>query len=118
MSTTEVFWLSLGFLAQGLFTGRFLVQWIASERQGRSVIPTSFWWLSIVGGYLLLAYAIYRRDPVIILGQMFGVVVYTRNLVLRNRGAAESKAGPVHPPTTSSVEQKPVLLRMPMSKAA
>lgn len=75
-------WVVLGFAAQLMFTGRFLVQWIASEREGRSVIPIAFWLFSIAGGILLFAYALYRRDPVFILGQAFGVFVYTRNLYL------------------------------------
>jgi lipid-A-disaccharide synthase-like uncharacterized protein len=75
-------WLAVGFVGQALFFSRFLVQWIASERRGQSVVPLAFWWLSLVGGTLLLAYAIYRRDPVFILGQAFGFLVYTRNLVL------------------------------------
>src|ERR1700692_1204711 len=73
-------WLALGFLAQALFTARFLVQWIASERAGKSVIPIAFWFFSIGGGALLLVYALYRRDPVFIAGQGFGVFVYARNL--------------------------------------
>src|SRR5437763_7149717 len=75
-------WVILGFVAQLMFTGRFLVQWIESERQGRSVIPIAFWFFSIAGGLLLLAYALYRRDPVFIAGQAFGVFVYVRNLYL------------------------------------
>jgi len=73
---------------------RFLVQWLASERAGRSVIPTAFWLFSIAGGLLLLAYALYRRDVVFIVGQSFGVLVYLRNLqfVLRDRGATASVA--------------------------
>jgi lipid-A-disaccharide synthase-like uncharacterized protein len=80
-------WLILGFAAQALFTARFLVQWIASERAGHSVIPTTFWLFSIGGGILLLVYALYRRDAVFIAGQAFGVFVYLRNLyfVLRDR---------------------------------
>ena len=73
-------WLVLGFIAQGLFTMRFVVQWIASERAGRSVIPLAFWLFSIAGGTLLLVYALYRRDAVFIAGQAFGVFVYLRNL--------------------------------------
>src|SRR5450631_4672730 len=73
-------WLALGFLAQALFTARFLVQWIASERAGKSVIPVAFWFFSIGGGALLLIYALYRRDPVFIAGQALGLVVYVRNL--------------------------------------
>ncbi len=85
-------WVLLGFVAQLFFTMRFLVQWIASERVGHSIIPIAFWWCSIGGGLLLLVYALYRRDPVFIAGQAFGVFVYLRNLyfVLRDRrtGAA------------------------------
>jgi lipid-A-disaccharide synthase-like uncharacterized protein len=80
------FWLVVGFLGQALFFSRFLLQWIASERRGESVVPRGFWYLSLGGAALLLAYAIWRRDPVFILGQSFGFLVYTRNLVLiRNR---------------------------------
>jgi lipid-A-disaccharide synthase-like uncharacterized protein len=79
---SESFWLILGFTAQLLFSARFLVQWIASERAGRSVVPLAFWFLSILGGLLLLSYAIRRRDPVFIAGQAMGVGVYARNLVL------------------------------------
>jgi len=80
-------WVLVGFIAQILFTMRFLVQWIASERVGKSVIPLAFWWFSIGGGLLLFVYALYRRDPVFIAGQGFGVFVYLRNLhfVLRER---------------------------------
>ena len=87
-------WVLLGFIAQGLFTMRFLVQWLASERAGRSVIPLAFWIFSIGGGVLLLVYALYRRDAVFIAGQAFGVFVYLRNLqfVLRDRKAAASTA--------------------------
>src|SRR5882672_5981189 len=84
----------LGFAAQALFTMRFLVQWIASERAGRSVIPMAFWLFSIGGGLLLLVYALYRRDPVFIAGQAFGVFVYARNLhfELRDRRKETSMA--------------------------
>ena len=87
-------WVLLGFVAQGLFTMRFLVQWIASERAGRSVIPLAFWIFSIGGGLLLLVYALYRRDPVFIAGQAFGVFVYLRNLyfVVRDRKTVTSAA--------------------------
>jgi lipid-A-disaccharide synthase-like uncharacterized protein len=87
-------WLVLGFLAQALFTARFLVQWIASERAGKSVMPIAFWFFSIGGGVLLLVYALYRRDPVFILGQAFGVFVYARNLhfELRDRRRHRSAA--------------------------
>lgn len=78
----ELLWVVFGLLAQAMFTGRFLVQWIASERQRKSVVPTAFWYFSLAGGVMLLAYALYRQDPVFILGQLFGVVIYARNLWL------------------------------------
>jgi lipid-A-disaccharide synthase-like uncharacterized protein len=73
-------WVVLGFVAQAFFTMRFVVQWIASERARKSVIPVAFWFFSIGGGVLLLIYALYRRDPVFIAGQGLGLVVYIRNL--------------------------------------
>jgi lipid-A-disaccharide synthase-like uncharacterized protein len=87
-------WILLGFIAQFLFTMRFLVQWVASERAGHSVIPLAFWIFSIFGGLLLLVYALYRKDAVFIAGQAFGVFVYLRNLyfVLRDRNAAAAAA--------------------------
>jgi lipid-A-disaccharide synthase-like uncharacterized protein len=90
--TSLDWWVLLGFAAQALFTMRFLVQWIASERAGHSVIPLAFWIFSIGGGLLLLLYALYRKDPVFIAGQAFGVFVYLRNLyfVMRDRKAAIS----------------------------
>jgi lipid-A-disaccharide synthase-like uncharacterized protein len=76
------FWLIVGFAGQALFSARFIVQWIVSERRRKSVVPIAFWFLSLGGGGLLLAYAISRQDPVIILGQSTGLVVYLRNLWL------------------------------------
>jgi lipid-A-disaccharide synthase-like uncharacterized protein len=87
------FWPALGFFAQGLFAARFLVQWLKSERMGMSVIPMSFWYFSLFGSVLLLAYAIHKQDPVFIAGQLFGSVVYVRNLLLLRRRAAEAAAG-------------------------
>ena len=72
----------VGLFGQLFFSARFLVQWIASERAGRSVIPVAFWFLSIGGGLILLGYALYRGDPVFILGQGLGTFIYVRNLVL------------------------------------
>jgi lipid-A-disaccharide synthase-like uncharacterized protein len=80
--TRETLWLVVGFAGQVVFTGRFALQWLYSEYKKRSVIPTNFWYLSIVGSTLLLAYAIYRQDPVFIVGQAFGSIVYFRNLQL------------------------------------
>ena len=78
----EVVFLTIGFLGQGLFASRFIVQWIYSEKMKESSIPISFWYLSIAGGIGLLIYAISRKDPVIITGQLFGILIYTRNLIL------------------------------------
>lgn len=78
----EFWWVVVGLGGQLMFTARFLVQWLASERAGRSVVPMAFWYLSIGGGIVLFAYAVYRRDPVFILGQSMGLVVYLRNLWL------------------------------------
>ncbi len=83
--------LILGFIGQGFFSGRFLAQWIASEREGKSVVPISFWYLSIGGGGLLLIYAILRRDPVFILGQGGGLVIYLRNLYLIHKENTRQK---------------------------
>ncbi|HYQ37916.1 MAG TPA: lipid-A-disaccharide synthase N-terminal domain-containing protein [Pseudomonas sp.] len=80
--TRDTLWLVLGFAGQLVFTGRFALQWLYSEYKKRSVIPVGFWYLSIVGSALLLAYAIYKEDPVFILGQSFGFIVYLRNLQL------------------------------------
>src|SRR5271169_3930307 len=83
-------WVVLGFVAQAFFTMRFVVQWIASERARKSVIPVAFWFFSIGGGALLLVYALYRRDPVFIAGQALGLVVYIRNVyfIIMNRRQA------------------------------
>ena len=80
--TTDQVWLGIGLLGQAFFSARFLVQWIASERRKESVIPTPFWYFSIGGGLTLFAYALYRMDPVFILGQGAGVFIYARNLHL------------------------------------
>lgn len=81
----EFWWVVIGLFGQLLFMGRFLVQWIASERAKRSVVPIAFWYFSICGGMILLSYAIYRQDPVFILGQSLGVFIYARNLWLIHR---------------------------------
>ena len=78
----STFWLVLGFAGQALFASRFLLQWVASERQKRSVMPVGFWFFSLGGSLLLLAYAIHRKDPVFILGQSTGFLIYSRNLQL------------------------------------
>ncbi|MBI1212541.1 MAG: lipid A biosynthesis [Alphaproteobacteria bacterium] len=80
--TVDHVWVAIGFLGQGFFFSRFLVQWWASERARRSVVPIAFWYFSIGGGVVLLAYSIYKMDPVFIMGQGLGLVVYFRNLYL------------------------------------
>jgi len=80
--TVDHVWLMIGFLGQALFASRFIIQWFRSEMVGRSVIPLSFWYCSLAGGVVLLAYALYKMDPVFITGQATGLVVYTRNLIL------------------------------------
>jgi lipid-A-disaccharide synthase-like uncharacterized protein len=78
----ELVFLVIGFSGQGLFASRFIIQWIYSEKKGESVIPLAFWYLSIFGGLGLLTYAIFRKDPVIITGQLFGIFIYLRNIIL------------------------------------
>ena len=81
-SPAELIWVLVGLSGQILFTARFLVQWIASERERRSVVPVAFWYFSLGGGAVLLAYALWRGDPVFVLGQSMGVGIYLRNLWL------------------------------------
>jgi lipid-A-disaccharide synthase-like uncharacterized protein len=95
MTTTETVWVAIGFLGQGLFFGRWLVQWIVSERRAESRMPIAFWYLSLIGGLITLAYAIYRRDPVFIAGQSIGALVYIRNLMLIHRQGPQAMSGTV-----------------------
>ena len=91
----ETIWLGIGFFGQALFFGRWVVQWIASEKKSESQVPVSFWYMSLIGGLITLAYAIYRQDPVFIAGQGVGSVVYVRNLMLiRRANETKSPAGP------------------------
>jgi len=85
MDSNDIIWLSIGLVGQTLFMMRFIVQWIHSERHQKSVIPISFWYFSLSGGIIVLAYGIHRVDPVIILGQLPGTFVYARNLMLIRR---------------------------------
>jgi lipid-A-disaccharide synthase-like uncharacterized protein len=89
-------WLAVGFLGQGLFSARFIVQWLKSEKLKKSVVPLAFWYFSLGGGLVLLAYAIHRTDPVFIVGQAAGVFIYLRNLHLihRERRDVEPPASP------------------------
>lgn len=102
-ATSSALWLTIGFVGQAVFTARFLAQWIASEKRRDSVVPVVFWWLSLVGGLTLFTYATHRNDPVIMVGQCMGVVIYVRNLMLvskaRRRAAKrETRAGQVEGP--------------------
>lgn len=91
---SDVGLLILGFFGQALFSARFLVQWIASERARRSVVPRVFWWLSLGGGMTLFVYAIAREDPVFMVGQGAGLAIYLRNLRLSSTDR-EADAGRV-----------------------
>lgn len=87
------FWLLFGIVAQLLFTARFLVQWLASEKQGQSVMPLAFWYFSMAGGMMTLVYGIVRREPIIIMGQVLAVFIYLRNLILIFRNRRKASAG-------------------------
>tara|TARA_B100001179_G_scaffold216476_1_gene187537 strand:+ start:70 stop:351 length:282 start_codon:yes stop_codon:yes gene_type:complete len=84
-------WLIIGFMGQMFFSARFFLQWIYSEIKKRSVIPLGFWYFSLLGGATLLAYAIYREDPVFIVGQGAGLIIYSRNLILIKKRNSEEK---------------------------
>lgn len=91
----EIAWLAIGFTAQLMFSMRFIVQWLASERARRSIVPEAFWYFSFMGGVMLFAYAIYRMDPVFILGQGGGLLIYARNIHLIWRGKSQTAKAPV-----------------------
>ncbi len=95
VSTVELIWLSVGFAAQLMFSMRFIVQWIASERARASIVPETFWYFSFVGGVMLFVYAVYRMDPVFMLGQAMGLLIYSRNIYfiwMNKRLAAQPEA--------------------------
>ena len=96
--TIDRLWLIVGLAGQAIFGGRFIVQWIASERRRESHVPIVFWYMSLVGGVVTLAYAIHKKDPVFIIGQGSGVVVYIRNLMLIYRAHR-------HPAQTTSPDR-------------
>ena len=91
MTENSTLWIAIGLTGQVFFTSRFLVQWVVSERRRESVIPLAFWWFSLLGGVTLLSYAIWRQDPVFVLGQGAGLVVYLRNLALIARQRREAR---------------------------
>lgn len=90
MPKSDLIWLCIGLLGQTLFMMRFIVQWIHSERHQQSLIPISFWYFSLIGGLTVLAYGFHKAEPVIILGQLPGTIVYARNLILIRRSAQKS----------------------------
>ncbi|MEC4679522.1 MAG: lipid-A-disaccharide synthase N-terminal domain-containing protein [Nitrospirota bacterium] len=93
LSTEEMIWLGIGFFGQGLFFSRWLLQWFVSERKAESQIPVSFWYMSLAGSVIVLAYAIHRLDPVFMAGQSVGTLVYVRNLILIHRSQKRAKSG-------------------------
>jgi lipid-A-disaccharide synthase-like uncharacterized protein len=98
MSSTETIWLAIGFIGQGVFFMRWVVQWLASERSAESRVPIAFWYLSLAGGLITLAYAVYRKDPVFIAGQSIGAFVYVRNLMLIHKASQASPLAEPHAP--------------------
>jgi lipid-A-disaccharide synthase-like uncharacterized protein len=98
-------WLAIGFLGQSLFSARFIVQWLVSEKRRKSVTPVAFWYFSLAGGIILLAYAIHRHDKVFIAGQAAGLLVYVRNLMLLTRPRADSSGDAVPTPSPDPSER-------------
>ena len=91
-ASNPTLWIVIGFIGQGLFSARFIVQWFVSERARRSIIPTEFWYFSLAGGVVLFSYAIHKRDPVFMVGQGMGLIVYLRNLYLLRTGRQKAEA--------------------------
>ena len=91
MILTAKLWIIIGFIGQAIFASRFLIQWIVSERASRSIIPNIFWWISILGSMILLSYAIHKQDPVFIVGQSCGFLIYARNLYLIKKNKINKK---------------------------
>lgn len=93
-SGAELAWVAFGLFGQLLFSARFIIQWIVSERERRSVIPLAFWYFSLAGGAVLFTYALYRADPVFVLGQSMGLVIYVRNLwLIHGERARDARGG-------------------------
>ena len=103
MTPLDRAWLGIGMFGQLMFTGRWFVQWVASERARRSIVPATFWYFSFFGGLLVLAYGFYCADPVIIIGQ-FGVFIYARNIYFLLRSNAETKGDPAASPPKIAAE--------------
>ncbi len=98
-------WLGIGFLGQSLFSARFIVQWVVSEKRRRSVTPVAFWYFSLAGGIILLSYAIHRRDTVFIVGQAAGLLVYLRNLMLISRPRRAGQGDVVATPSSDIADR-------------
>lgn len=96
LTTAEIIWISIGFGGQFLFSMRFIIQWFVSERAKQSIVPVAFWYFSLGGGVTLLAYAVYRQDPVFIAGQAGGLLIYARNLYfIHSRRAKRADRVPI-----------------------
>lgn len=98
-------WMAIGFLGQSLFSARFIVQWLVSEKRRKSVTPVAFWYFSLAGGVILLAYAIHRRDTVFMVGQATGLLVYVRNLMLIQRGTPATDGDVIPTPAADTAER-------------
>jgi lipid-A-disaccharide synthase-like uncharacterized protein len=109
VSITEVVWVTIGFVAQLMFSMRFLIQWIASERAKQSIVPETFWYFSVLGGALLFAYATYRLDPVFMLGQGMGLFIYARNIQLIWRDKARGVVGAAADRTSNITGSGPIV---------
>lgn len=114
MISSKTFWLGIGFAGQALFTARFVFQWLASERKRATVVPVAFWWFSLLGGLTLLAYAIHLLDPVIIVGQAMGLVVYVRNLMFAEK--ARRRAARRHARAERAAESSVQQLSSPVAQ--
>ena len=90
----EQIWLIVGFIGQTIFASRFLIQWVVSERASKSIIQNIFWWISLAGSMVLLSYAIHKVDPVLIVGQSCGFLIYSRNIYLIKKAGKNKKNDP------------------------
>jgi lipid-A-disaccharide synthase-like uncharacterized protein len=97
MPSTEAMWLTIGFLGQGIFFMRWVLQWLASERSAESRVPIGFWYMSLIGGLITLTYALHRKDPVFIAGQSVGTLVYLRNLMLIHNASGRARSNGTSP---------------------
>lgn len=106
LMTNDQWWIAFGLMGQLLFSARFVVQWLKSEKEKKSVIPTAFWYFSISGGIVLLTYALHKQDPVFILGQSLGLFIYLRNIQLIRKERTRLKVTPLAQPVAASTKQQ------------